>query len=296
MRLLPGILGVLLVPITYLTLRALSCSVVTAVLGSTLITFENALAAQSRLILLDSPLIFFTASTVLCFLRFTNEDARQPFTRLWWKWLVISGFSLGAVASCKWVGLFTIATLGLATLGQLWVLLGDLRVTPRIWIRHFLARAVGLIVIPVLVYLTIFRIHFWILDGSGEGDGFMSSEFQHTLRGHGMPDTYADVALGSTISLRHVHTQGGYLHSHAHNYPTGSNREPQLAIVVLLLALCADSSVFFSFFFFPLLPPRATDHALPPQGHQQRVAHPQHHHPGTRRPRPRVPRPDDLHR
>lgn len=33
-----------------------------------------------------------------------------------------------------------------------------------------------------------------------------------------------DVSIGSSISIRHVHTQGGYLHSHPHNYPGGSKR------------------------------------------------------------------------
>lgn len=191
MRLLTGLLGVMLVPTTYLTLRALTCTLTTSILGAFIVLFENALTAQSRLILLDSPLLFFTAGTVLCFVRFSNEDAKRPFTKPWWRWLVASGAMLGAVASCKWVGLFTIATLGCATLGQLWTLLGDLRVSPRLWFKHFAARAFGLIVIPVLVYMFIFKVHFMVLDSSGDGDGFMSSEFQHTLHGHGMDDTYA---------------------------------------------------------------------------------------------------------
>ena len=33
-----------------------------------------------------------------------------------------------------------------------------------------------------------------------------------------------DVAIGSAVNFRHVNTQGGYLHSHAHNYPGGSGR------------------------------------------------------------------------
>lgn len=33
-----------------------------------------------------------------------------------------------------------------------------------------------------------------------------------------------DIAIGSAVNIRHVNTQGGYLHSHAHNYPGGSNR------------------------------------------------------------------------
>ncbi|KAJ9113820.1 hypothetical protein QFC19_000013 [Naganishia cerealis] len=226
MRMLPALLGVAVVPIAYLTLRAFGARRTTAILAGLLITFENGLVTQSRLILLDSPLIFFTALTAYLWVKFSNEDAYGiPFARKWWTYLFLSGLSLGAVVSCKWVGLFTIATIGVCVLRQLWLLLGNLRVTPRMWLRHFAARALCLIVVPILFYMFMFQIHFWVLNRSGEGDGFMSSEFQHTLIGHGMEDTYADVALGSTISIRHVNTQGGYLHSHTHSYPTGSNQQ-----------------------------------------------------------------------
>ena len=38
-----------------------------------------------------------------------------------------------------------------------------------------------------------------------------------------------DVAIGSQVSIRHVNTQGGYLHSHVQTYPGGSKRMSQLA-------------------------------------------------------------------
>jgi dolichyl-phosphate-mannose-protein mannosyltransferase len=188
---LPATLGVATIPLSYLTLRALECRATTALLAAVFVTFENGLITQSRHILLDSPLLFFTALTLFLWCGFCNEDKRQPFTDGWWTWLVLTGLSLGAVASCKWVGLFTIATIGFSTINQLWILLGDLRVSPKLWARHFMARAICLIVIPILFYMAMFEIHFLILENSGEGDGFMSSEFQHTLGGRGMTDTYA---------------------------------------------------------------------------------------------------------
>lgn len=191
MRLLPALLGIATVPLAYLTLRALNCRATTALLASLFITFENGLITQSRHILLDSPLVFFTSLATLFWVGFCNEDKREPFTDRWWTWLTLVGLSLGAVVSCKWVGLFTIATIGLSTIAQLWSLLGDLRVTPKLFLRHFMARAVCLIIVPLLFYMFMFWIHFTILGNSGEGDGFMSSEFQHTLRGRGMQDTYA---------------------------------------------------------------------------------------------------------
>ncbi|GAA5827468.1 hypothetical protein JCM11251_003824 [Rhodosporidiobolus azoricus] len=233
MRLLPATLGLALVPLTYLTLRALQLRPATALLGSLFLTFENGLITQSRFILLDSPLIFFTALSVFFWIGFSNENdlARDragrvgPFSRRWWTWLTLTGLALGAVVSCKWVGLFTIATVGVYTLVQLWLLLGDLRVPIPLLARHFVARAVCLIAVPATFYLAMFAIHFAVLSNSGEGDGFMSSEFQHTLRGHGMEDTLADVMVGSKVSIRHVHTQGGYLHSHPSTYPGGSKQQ-----------------------------------------------------------------------
>ncbi|ODO01385.1 hypothetical protein I350_06204 [Cryptococcus amylolentus CBS 6273] len=226
MRLFPALLGIALIPLTFLTLLALRLSHTTALLGALLVTFENALITQSRLILLDSYLVFFTGLTTLFWVRFANEDSEgRAFTKNWWINLFCTGLSLGAVVSCKWVGLFTIAMVGVGTIRQLWLLLGNLKVTPRQYIRHFSARVLCLIIVPVIFYMAMFQIHFWILDMSGDGDGFMSSEFQHTLQGHGMEDTYADVGFGSKVSIRHVNTQGGYLHSHPHAYPAGSKQQ-----------------------------------------------------------------------
>ncbi|KAJ5219890.1 hypothetical protein N7468_009094 [Penicillium chermesinum] len=229
MRMLPAVLGVLTVSLMFLTLKATGCRTSTAVMGASVVIFDNALTTQSRLILLDSPLVFFTALTALSFNCFSNQQELGPshaFRGPWWFWLAATGLSLGATLSVKWVGLFTAAWVGSITILQLWVVLGDAKnVTPRLWFKHFFARAFCLIVIPLAFYLAMFAIHFTCLVNPGEGDGFMSSEFQATLNSKAMQDTPADVAFGSRISLRHHNTQGGYLHSHNHMYPTGSKQQ-----------------------------------------------------------------------
>lgn len=73
--------------------------------------------------------------------------------------------------------------------------------------------------------MMMFQIHFLCLVNPGEGDGFMSSEFQATLNSKAMQDVPVDVLMGSRVSIRHHNTQGGYLHSHAHMYPTGSKQQ-----------------------------------------------------------------------
>jgi dolichyl-phosphate-mannose--protein O-mannosyl transferase len=95
---------------------------------------ENGLLTQARLILLDSPLMIMTAFTALAFTSFSNQHEQGPsraFEPTWWFWLAMTGLGLGATASVKWVGLFTIAWVGSLTILQLWVLLGDVKtVTP----------------------------------------------------------------------------------------------------------------------------------------------------------------------
>ncbi|PGH10592.1 hypothetical protein AJ79_05415 [Helicocarpus griseus UAMH5409] len=229
MRMLPAVLGVLSVPTMFLTLKAYGCRTSTATMGALLVTFENALATQSRYILLDSPLIAFTALTALAFTNFINQHEQGPsraFDPSWWFWLTLTGLFLGATLSVKWVGLFTTAWVGSLTILQLWVLLGDTKnVTIRKWFKHFFARVFCLIIIPVGFYMAMFGIHFLCLVNPGDGDGFMSSEFQATLNSKGMQDVPADVAFGSRVSVRHHNTQGGYLHSHTSMYPTGSKQQ-----------------------------------------------------------------------
>ncbi|MDI1486978.1 MAG: Dolichyl-phosphate-mannose--protein mannosyltransferase 1 [Ramalina farinacea] len=229
MRMLPAVMGVLTIPTIFLTLKAAGCRTMTATLGAGMLIFENGLITQSRLILLDSPLIIFTAFTALAWTCFTNQHEQGPskaFDASWWFWLVATGLGLGATVSVKWVGLFTIAWVGSLTVVQLWVLLGDTKtVTPRLWFKHFLARVFCLIIVPVTFYMALFAIHFVCLVNPGEGDGFMSSEFQATLNSKAMVDVPVDVMMGSRVSIRHHNTHGGYLHSHNHMYPGGSKQQ-----------------------------------------------------------------------
>lgn len=265
MRMVPATLGVATIPVAYLTLRALDCRATTALLATLFLTFENGLIAQSRLILLDSPLVFFTALTTFLFVGFSNENKHEPFTERWWTWLILTGLSLGAVLSCKWVGLFTVATIGVCTILQLWLLLGDLRVEPRIWARHFFARALCLIVLPILFYMTMFELHFMLLGSSGDGDVFMSSEFRQTL-GRGFPDTYAGaftlIVGGSRVNivLRHRHWFRSVSSSFEYPRRLPALTSSQLScrkwtyVTLLLMTIQVD------------IPSRTTGHPLPTPG------------------------------
>ncbi|KAF9189866.1 Protein O-mannosyl-transferase 1 [Haplosporangium sp. Z 767] len=223
MRLMCGLMGVAVVPMAFYTVRNSGHSLHASILAALLVLFENSIVTQSRFILLDAPLILFTAFTVLAWVNF-HAQRRHPFSDDWFIWLFMTGLGLGLAGSVKWVGLFIIATIGTSTIYQLWLLWGDLKVTPRMWLNHFIARAICLIAVPVAVYMFMFEIHFLILNSSGEGDGFMSAPFQMTL-GYSLKDSPLSVAYGATVTIRHIGTQGGYLHSHASNYETGSKQQ-----------------------------------------------------------------------
>lgn len=223
MRMLPAALGVLSVLLSYATLRASGCRSVTALFGAGLLTIDNALTTQSRYILLDSPVVFFISLTTYGFVRFMNE---APLQRNWFRYLFLTGLGLGATMSSKWVGLFTVGWVGVLTVWQLWWILADLSVSPTAYCKQFASRAMLLIGVPLAFYLFMFYIHFLSVANNGDGASFFSPEFQSTLKDSPLVGKFpADVALGSTITLRHVNTQGGYLHSHPHLYETGSKQQ-----------------------------------------------------------------------
>ncbi|KAF7731234.1 hypothetical protein EC973_000650 [Apophysomyces ossiformis] len=223
-RVFCALTGLLVVPIAYMTMRGAGHSVPAALVAALMVCYENGLVTNNRLILLDPPLLFFTAATTLMWINFHNQQ-HKPFQKWWYIWLVMTGLGLGLTVSCKWVGLFTIATVGVSTVKNLWEIWGDTQVPVHTFLRHFAIRAVCLIVLPMAIYMLMFQIHFHSLPNSGEGDGFMSPEFQQTLDGHSMADTPIDIAYGSKVYIRHIATQGGYLHSHPHAYPGGSKQQ-----------------------------------------------------------------------
>lgn len=90
------------------------------------------------------------------------------------------------MASVKWVGLFVIALVGIHTIQELWGMLGDLNMEPKTYAKHWIFRIFALIIVPIAVYMWSFKIHFAILNMSGDGDANMSSLFQANLEGNDM--------------------------------------------------------------------------------------------------------------
>lgn len=143
--------------------------------------------------------------------------------------MTASGVSLSCAFSCKWVGLFVILWAGITTVLNLWDLLGDLSLSLFEIGKHFLARVLCLIMVPIFVYLFWFAVHFKMLPNTGPGDGFFSSAFQSTLKGNVLYKNVvpADLAFGSIITIKNTRAGGALLHSHQHLYPKEHAPEQQ---------------------------------------------------------------------
>ncbi|PRT55255.1 Dolichyl-phosphate-mannose--protein mannosyltransferase 1 [Wickerhamiella sorbophila] len=223
MRLFPSLMGLMTIGLCFSTLRASGVRTGIAGIAALLLTFENTHATESRYILLDSPLLFFIALTAYNFKKFENE---VPFGKNWYRYLFLTGIGLATTVSSKWVGLFTIAWVGVLTVWQLWWIFGDLSVPLSRFAKQFAWRAICLIAVPIVFYMGMFWLHFFCVDNDGAGADFMPREFQAHLKHNSVPANIpADVYLGSKISIRHLNTAGGYLHSHPYLYETGSKQQ-----------------------------------------------------------------------
>ncbi|KAF2154557.1 glycosyltransferase family 39 protein [Myriangium duriaei CBS 260.36] len=225
MRQFNSTFGALCVPLAYYTAKELHFKRPTVWLITMAVLFENSYTTISRFILLDSMLLFFTFTTVFCWSKWHNMQ-KKPFSTEWLFWLVMTGLSIGCVCSVKWVGMFGTALVGLYTIEDLWTKFGDLKMPKTTLASHVGFRVVGLIVIPMIVYMLSFWAHFLILENSGPGDAQMSSLFQANLKGTEVgKDSPLEIALGSKATLKNMGYGGGLLHSHVQTYPEGSGQQ-----------------------------------------------------------------------
>ncbi|KAK1688491.1 dolichyl-phosphate-mannose-protein mannosyltransferase [Colletotrichum godetiae] len=225
MRAFNALFGILCIPMAYYTARELNLRRPAVWLVTLMVLCENSYTTISRFILLDSMLLFGTVATVLCWAKFHNQrnDAFEPE---WFFWLFMTGLSIGCVCSVKLVGLFVTSLVGLYTIEDLWTKFGNTKMPVTTLGAHVVTRVVGLIIIPFLVYMLSFALHFAILDHTGPGDAQMSSLFQANLKGTEVgKNSPLEVAYGSRATIKNMGYGGGLLHSHVQTYPEGSTQQ-----------------------------------------------------------------------
>ncbi|PCH44324.1 glycosyltransferase family 39 protein [Wolfiporia cocos MD-104 SS10] len=218
MRALPAFLSSMTVPIVYGIMKECGYSTIVAAFSAIIVLLDNAHVAQGRLILLDATLIFFMAMTLYSYVRFRKLRYRE-WTPEWWGWLMATGTFMACTWASKVNGILTVVAIGIPVLVDLWDLL-DIKkgYSMEYFTRHFLARAAGLIVLPIFIYLMVFYIHLSILTETGPGDTFMSPAFQETLRGNELLLNSQEIRYHDTVTIRHRDTRV-FLHSHPEQYP-----------------------------------------------------------------------------
>lgn len=169
LRLVPAISGILLPLILYGLLIRLGASRAAAWFGALLITLDNGLLVQSRIIALDAILLVGIFGALYAFL--TAEDAGPSRQRR--LWLILAGMLCGLALGTKFTGLTAIGLILLIGLLRCWErpTLGRL--------MEQLRRLPWVLSAAILIYLPGWALHFALLPHPGPGDAFYppSGEF-----------------------------------------------------------------------------------------------------------------------
>lgn len=214
------------VPVTYFAAKALNLQLITVYFITLMVALESSYIALGKFILLDSMLLFFTITTFFGFAKVHQlKMAKQELTASWYKWMVFTGLSIGAVCSVKWVGLFITVLVGIYTIQDLFEKLFEEDFNIKKYAKHWSVRIATLIFIPFLVYLASFKVHFTLLSKSGTGDASTSSLFQANLENNNIKKSPRDVIYGSEVTIRSHGLSPNLLHSHVQIYPEGSNQQ-----------------------------------------------------------------------
>ena len=167
LRFLPTLAGALLPLVIFLLALELGLSPLASFFAGLMIVLDNGLITQARFILIDSLLLLFGFSSLLCYLKSRHDKGRLG-------WLVAAGLLAGAAVSIKWTGLTFLALI---------IGFEIFNIAKRIVTKYVTWRLIALFVLPILIYVAAFAVHFHLLTKTGTGDDFMTQGFQKTLIG-----------------------------------------------------------------------------------------------------------------
>lgn len=178
-----AIFGSVTVPIFYWLCRQLRLSEVSSFVGASFILFDSMHVIQSRMIMVDSLLVFFTCVSLLsallmwdakqtCLLKGANKTIGDVAYVA--ALLVLTGVFCGLAVSVRWTAFATPAVvLIVSTFG-----IPPFCLSPLSWMEVSVLFASML-----LSYFGSFDVFLLTVTKSGPGDAFMSQEFQLCLHG-----------------------------------------------------------------------------------------------------------------
>ncbi|KAL6122819.1 hypothetical protein NUSPORA_00077 [Nucleospora cyclopteri] len=216
-------------------LRLFKISLHRSFFGSLLLTFDNGINSISRLILLDSHMLFFTSSTTFLFcFYFYQKSPNKHLTTL------ALGISIGCVVAVKWIGCLTTLYVGLFIGAELiyhFATSGD-----KMLLNFILSRIFYLINIPIITYLFTFVIHFFIAFNSSSDSASFSKEFSFRLKNNVFSQNKKYISYGKQVTIKH---DNGFLHSHKHKYPDDKGIEENDAFQVTSYKHRDNNNVFY---------------------------------------------------
>ncbi|MFA6601457.1 MAG: phospholipid carrier-dependent glycosyltransferase [Candidatus Paceibacterota bacterium] len=180
LRTVPMMAGTLLSVVIYYLSRRINLSKSVSFTIAILLCLENSLITQSRFLLLDIIMILAGFSAILFYLEYIRTAPGRK--RQWYVFL--SAFCVAAAVSTKWTALafpFFIFLLEVYRLID-WKLKFKEHLKKQFF--GLLRFAWPYVTVTIILYTSLFAIHFSLLYRSGTGDAFMTPEFQKTLVGN----------------------------------------------------------------------------------------------------------------
>lgn len=153
LRFLPSLAGALLPVVIFLLALQLKFTSRAAFIAGFLVAIENAIIVQTHYILMDGFLLLFGFLALLFYFR-------RKFL-----WMAVFG---GLAISIKWTGLTFLALPFLIEL---------FRIYKQKEFKQVLKLPLYFVLIPLILYFSVFVIHFSLLTKSGSGDAFMKPTF-----------------------------------------------------------------------------------------------------------------------
>ena len=190
LRVLPALLGTLIVPLVYVLLRQLGAARRVATLGAFVILCENALLVDARAALLEPYVISFGLLAITAFFAASRRHSGGR-----WMFLALSALMAGFAVSVKWTGASALGVI-LAT----WLVQS---IDARPPIVRAASELIVLVAIPTVVYVTTFAIHFHLLREVGVDQSIMSTRFRRTLIGDLSFDPAARMSLVGKLTDVH---------------------------------------------------------------------------------------------
>ena len=189
LRFLPAFCGLLVTPTVYLIMTKLD-------------------------ILMESIMMLFGLACLLCVLKFRKVSC-SPFL-----WLSLAALLIVAEFCVKYISIYTSCLCTFLLLQDFWRILPNKKLSDNL--ADFAVRVSMLTLVPSILYLSLFFLHFSILTKAGTHDAWMTSQFKASLEG-GLGSTIRGqpgmIAHGSQVTLHHTHGKTCWMHSYEHVCP-----------------------------------------------------------------------------